>query len=124
MSFKSVISLTPIAPADAITPASDFTHFFAAAAKPASLWAVGTEVELFGFTRESLARIDSAEVQSLIEGFSPQIISRVTENGYVTEATLKGEGGMARGSSGVELREARMRDEEGSYSPPIPHPSS
>jgi glutamate--cysteine ligase len=110
MSFKSVTSLTPIAPADAITPASDFTHLFAAAAKPAPLWAVGTEVELFGFRRESLARIDSAEVQALIEGFSPQIISRVTENDYVTEAALKDEGG-------------RMRDEKESYSSLIPHPS-
>ncbi|HEX8088910.1 MAG TPA: glutamate-cysteine ligase family protein [Blastocatellia bacterium] len=88
MPFKSVTPLTPTGPADAITPASDFTHFFASAAKPAAEWAVGVEVELFGFTRERLARIDSAQVQAIIEGFSPQIISRVTEDGFVTEAVL------------------------------------
>jgi glutamate--cysteine ligase len=66
---------------------------------------------LFGFTRDGLARIDSAGVQAIIEGFSPQIIGRVTENGYVTEATLKDEGG-SRG------------DEKESYSSPVAHPSS
>jgi glutamate--cysteine ligase len=93
MSFKSVTASTPIAPADAITPASDFTMFFASASKPASRWAVGAEVELFGFTREGLRRIDPAQVQLVVEGFSPQIISRVKENDYVMEAALKDEGG-------------------------------
>ncbi|HVG21874.1 MAG TPA: glutamate-cysteine ligase family protein [Blastocatellia bacterium] len=92
MSLKPVTPLTPIDPADAITPASDFTHFFVSAAKPASRWAVGAEVELFGFTRDELARIDSGQVQAIIKGFSPQIISRVMENGFVTEAVLGTEG--------------------------------
>jgi glutamate--cysteine ligase len=88
MPFKSPTPLTPNGPADPITPASDFTHFFASAARPADEWAVGAEVELFGFTREGLARIDSAQVQAIIEGFSQQIVSRVSEDGFVTEAVL------------------------------------
>src|SRR5215216_2501037 len=88
MSFKSAISSTPSAPADRINPTSDFTHFFAAAAKPDQEWAVGAEVELLGYTRDHLLRIDPAQVQAVIAGFSPQTISRVTENGFVTEATL------------------------------------
>jgi glutamate--cysteine ligase len=132
MSFKSVISLTPLTPADAITPASDFTHFFAAAAKPASGWAVGAEVELFGFTREGLARIDSAQVQAIIEGFSPQIISRVTENGYVTEAVLGAEGlgtGVGCQVSGVGEEQSVLSNPESvikddSASTPDTHPPS
>lgn len=111
MPFKSVIPLTPIAPDDVITPASDFTQFFAAAAKPESLWAIGAEVELFGFTREGLERIDPAQVQGVIEGFALQIISRAAEGGYVTEATLKDEGAM-------------MNDDAESYSPLTLHRSS
>src|SRR5215216_1475615 len=89
MSFKSAISSTPARPADRIAPASDFTHFFASAAKPAREWAVGLEVELLGYTRDRLARINPAQVQAVITGFSPQTISRVTENGFVTEAILR-----------------------------------
>ena len=89
MSFKSAISSTPTAPTDRINPASDFTQFFAAAAKPDKEWAVGAEVELLGYTRDGLARIDPAQVQAVIRGFSPQTISRVTENGFVTEAILR-----------------------------------
>jgi glutamate--cysteine ligase len=88
MSFKSAISRTPTRPADRITPASDFTHFFTAAAKPAPEWAVGLEVELLGYTRDRLARITPEQVQAVITGFSPQTLSRVTENGFVTEALL------------------------------------
>jgi glutamate--cysteine ligase len=91
MSFKSVTASPPIAPADAITPTSDFTYFFASASKPDSEWAIGAEVELFGFTREGLQRIDPAQVQAVIEGFSAQIISRVKENDYVMEAALMAE---------------------------------
>jgi glutamate--cysteine ligase len=89
MSFKSAISSTPIRPADRITPASDFTHFFTSAAKPSRDWAVGLEVELLGYTRDRLARINPAQVQAVITGFSPQTVSRVTENGFVTEAMLR-----------------------------------
>src|SRR5215208_7231350 len=88
MSFKSAISSTPTLPADRITPDSDFTHFFTAARKPAPEWAVGLEVELLGYTRDRLARINPAQVQAVIAGFSPQTVSRVTENGFVTEALL------------------------------------
>jgi glutamate--cysteine ligase len=49
---------------------------------------VGPEVELFGFTRVSLARISPEQVQSIIAGFSPEVAHPVIENGYVTEAPL------------------------------------
>ncbi|MFP5265539.1 MAG: glutamate--cysteine ligase [Blastocatellia bacterium] len=98
MPFKSPTPVTPNGPSDAITPASDFTHFFASAGRPADEWAIGAEVELFGFTREGLARIDSAQVQAIIEGFSPQIVSRVSEDGFVTEAVLGAAGPPGRRS--------------------------
>jgi glutamate--cysteine ligase len=88
MSFKSATSLTPTSPTDAITGESDFTDFFASAAKPAARWALGAEVELLGYTRGPLARIDPAQVQAVITGFAPQTVSLVRENGFVTEAVL------------------------------------
>src|ERR1051325_2729402 len=88
MSFISAISSTPREPADRINPTSDLTHLFTAAAKPHAEWAIGAEMELLGYTRERLARIDPAQVQAIVGGFSPQTISRVTEDGFVTEAAL------------------------------------
>ncbi|HEX8184844.1 MAG TPA: glutamate-cysteine ligase family protein [Blastocatellia bacterium] len=93
MSFKSATSSTPIAPGDRISPGSDFTHLFVAAAKPDALWRVGAEVELLGYTREQLERIDPAQVQAVIKEFSSPPLSRVTEKGFVTEVALKDGGG-------------------------------
>ena len=58
------------------------------AASPHRWWAVGAEIELFGFTRDGLQRIDPDQVQAIINGFAPETISHVTEDGYVTEAIL------------------------------------
>ena len=79
---------TAIAPTQAINTATDFAPFFAAKGKPSSAWAVGVEVELFGFTADTLERIGPRRVQAIINGFADQTTSRVVENGYVTEAVL------------------------------------
>jgi glutamate--cysteine ligase len=92
MPFDFNLPATPIAPTEAINTATDFAPFFAAKGKPASAWAVGVELELFGFTRDTLERIGSRQIQAIINGFADQITSRVVENGYVTEALLKARG--------------------------------
>src|SRR5205085_8915715 len=96
MPFDFNLPATPIAPTEAISTATDFAPFFAAKGKPASAWAVGVELELFGFTRDTLERIGSRQIQAVINGFADQITSRVVENGYVTEANL-GVGGQGSG---------------------------
>ena len=88
MPFDFNLPATPIAPTEAINTATDFAPFFAAKGKPASAWAVGVELELFGFTRDTLERIGPRQIQAIINGFADQITSRVVENGYVTEAGL------------------------------------
>jgi len=88
MPFILNLPATPIAPAETINTATDFARFFAARGKPASAWAVGVELELFGFTGDRLERIGPRQVQAIINGFADQITSRVVENGYVTEADL------------------------------------
>jgi glutamate--cysteine ligase len=97
MPFILNLPATPIAPTEAINTATDFARFFAAKGKPASAWALGVEVELFGFTRDTLERIGPRQIQAIIDGFADQITSRVVENGYVTEANL----GVAGQGSGV-----------------------
>jgi glutamate--cysteine ligase len=82
------LATAPIAPTEAISRATDFARFFAAKARPARAWAVGVEIELFGFTRDTLERISPAQVQAIINGFGDEITSRVVEDGYVTEALL------------------------------------
>src|ERR1700754_1261635 len=77
-----------ITPAEVINTATDFARFFAAKGKPATAWAVGVELELFGFTRDTLERIGSGHIQTLFEGFADQTTSRVIENGQITEAEL------------------------------------
>jgi glutamate--cysteine ligase len=89
MPFDFNLPATPIAPTEAINTATDFAPFFAAKGKPASRWAVGVELELFGFTRDTLERIGPRHIQAIINGFADQTISRVVENGYVTEAVLR-----------------------------------
>lgn len=81
------------APTDIIDRASDFARFFAESGKPQSEWAVGVEVELFGFTRDTLERITPAQVQAVVEGFASRIVDQTEENGYMTEATIEGAGG-------------------------------
>jgi glutamate--cysteine ligase len=88
MRFRPITPPRPIAPTDTINARTDFAPYFAQSGKPASGWAVGAEIELFGFTRDRLERIDPAHVQAIINGFESQTISRVTEDGYVTEAIL------------------------------------
>jgi glutamate--cysteine ligase len=73
---------------EAINPASDFDHYFAGGSRPASQWKIGSEVELFGFDRQTLQRIPPDTVQRIIEGFSPQTVTREIEDGFVVEAAL------------------------------------
>jgi glutamate--cysteine ligase len=78
----------PPSPTDSIGPASDFSHYFIKAAKPESLWAIGPEVELFGFSSDTLERIGLDQVQAVIKGFSPETVASETEDGLLIEATL------------------------------------
>lgn len=73
---------------EAINPASDFDHYFAGGRKPKSQWKIGSEVELFGFDRQTLERISPDTVQRVIEGFSHQTATREFENGFIVEAAL------------------------------------
>lgn len=88
MRFGPNIFSKSIAPTDAINARTDFARYFAQRGKPEPQWAVGAEIELFGFTRDGLERIAPAQVQAVINGFAPETISRVIEDGYVTEANL------------------------------------
>jgi glutamate--cysteine ligase len=92
MPFDFNLPAMPNAPTEAINTATDFAPFFVAKGKPASAWAVGVELEVFGFTRDTLERIGSRQIQAVINGFADQTISRVVENGYVTEALLEARG--------------------------------
>lgn len=76
-------------PTDSINTDTDFAVYFAENGKPARDWAIGPEVELFGFTRDTLERIKPTQVQALIEGFAEEIAESVLENGFLVEATLK-----------------------------------
>ncbi|HSO73751.1 MAG TPA: glutamate-cysteine ligase family protein [Blastocatellia bacterium] len=89
MPFNHFMPTAHFASSDVIDQASDFTSFFADAGKPESEWALGVEVELFGFSRETLERITPSQVQTVIEGFGAQVVNRTEENEYVTEATLE-----------------------------------
>ncbi|MEN3331388.1 MAG: glutamate--cysteine ligase [Blastocatellia bacterium] len=89
MPFDFNLPAKLVAPTEAINTATDFAPFFAAKGKPAWRWAVGIEVELFGFTGDTLERIGPRQIQAIINGFADQITSRVVENGYVTEAVLR-----------------------------------
>src|ERR1044071_8160244 len=88
MRFGPLISSKLIAPTDALNAGTDFTRYFTQSGKPAHLWAVGAEIELFGFTRDGLQRIDPDQVQAIVNGFAPETSSQVAEDGYVTEAIL------------------------------------
>ncbi|HXG94609.1 MAG TPA: glutamate-cysteine ligase family protein [Blastocatellia bacterium] len=114
MSPEPITSSIPLGATDPISATSDFARVFTEGGKPASRWAVGAEVELFGFTRDTLERISPAQVQQIINGFADQTISRVTENGYVTEAVLR------RDESGRMKDEIRLN----SNSSLVPTPSS
>jgi len=98
MPFILNLPATSIPPTEAINTATDFARFFAARGKPPGAWVVGVELELFGFTGDTLERIGPRQVQAIINGFADQITSRVVENGYVTEANLgvRGQGSGAR----------------------------
>jgi glutamate--cysteine ligase len=76
-------------PTDSINPKTDFTEVFLANAKPATEWAIGAEVELFAFTRDTLGRISPEQVQAVIKGFAEQIIETKAEDDFITEAFLK-----------------------------------
>jgi glutamate--cysteine ligase len=91
-----------LASSDVIDRASDFTSFFADAGKPESEWALGVEVELFGFTRETLERITPPQVQRVIEGFGGLLVNRAVENEHVTEATFESAGGSEIGRLTLE----------------------
>ena len=74
---------------DSINPKTDFTEVFIANAKPATEWAIGAEVELFAFTRDTLERISPQQVQAVIQGFSEQILETKAEDDFITEAFLE-----------------------------------
>ncbi len=76
-------------PTDSINTDTDFAPYFAENGKPASDWAIGPEIEIFGFTRKELERISPEQVQAVMEGFSEEITETAIENGFTTEATLK-----------------------------------
>src|SRR5690348_12906318 len=76
-------------PTDSINSKTDFTEVFLANAKPATEWAIGAEVELFAFTRDTLHRISPQQVQEVINGFSEQIVETKAEDGFITEAILE-----------------------------------
>ena len=87
--MKLVFSpLPPARPTDPIGPASDFSHYFKKAARPADRWAIGPEVELFGFTSDTFDRIAVDQVQSVIKGFSTSLRDCETEDGLIIEAVL------------------------------------
>jgi glutamate--cysteine ligase len=89
MQQKTRISAHAPSPDEAIDSSTDLASYFSASGKPPSLWAVGPEIELMGFTRGALDRINSAQVQAIIHGFSPQTIDHKLEGAEVTEATLR-----------------------------------
>jgi glutamate--cysteine ligase len=76
-------------PTDTLNTNTDFARYFAENGKPKSDWAIGPEIELFGFTRKELERISPEQVQAVMEGLSSDIQEVQTENGFTTEATLK-----------------------------------
>ncbi|HYP26416.1 MAG TPA: glutamate-cysteine ligase family protein [Blastocatellia bacterium] len=73
---------------EALDSSTDLASYFSASGKPPSEWAIGPEIELMGFTRGRLSRIDSAQVQAIIRGFSPQTVDLKLEGEEITEATL------------------------------------
>jgi glutamate--cysteine ligase len=75
-------------PTDPINTETDFASYFIENGKPADDWAIGLEIEVFGFTRDTLERITPAHVQAIIEGFAAEITEVVSEDGSVIEATL------------------------------------
>jgi glutamate--cysteine ligase len=76
-------------PTDPISTETDFALYFAENGKPADAWAIGPELEFFGFTRDTLERINPAQVQTVLEGFSAEIVESLSEAGLLVEATLK-----------------------------------
>ncbi|MFY9608563.1 MAG: glutamate-cysteine ligase family protein [Blastocatellia bacterium] len=102
MLFNPFMPSAPFAPTDLIDRASDFARFFADAGKPESEWALGVEVELFGFTQGALQRITPSQVQSVIDGFGSRIVNQTEENGHITEATLQGAQGEDTGRLTIE----------------------
>lgn len=76
-------------PTDPISAETDFARYFAENGKPAAAWSIGPELELFGFTRDTLERLNRAQVQAVLEGFSAEIDAAVAEDGLLVEATLK-----------------------------------
>src|ERR671939_2175391 len=54
--------------------------------KPRADWMCGAELELFGYDRaRGLARIDAAQVQSVLAGFAPSSRDLVHEGGTIVE---------------------------------------
>lgn len=102
MPFQFILPATPIAPTEAINTATDFARFFAAGSRPASDWAVGAELELIGFTADTLERLGPQQIQAVIRGFDDQISRRVVEHGYVTEALLDDAAPRRRVAAGKE----------------------
>ena len=88
MALKNRASALRSLPSDPINSRADLARYLSESYKPVGEWCVGPEVELFGFTRRDLRRISPAQVQAVIDGFSPVIESREVEDGFVTEADI------------------------------------
>ena len=71
-----------------INASTDFTRWFRESGKPTAQWAVGIEIEVIGFTRDTLARLTPGQIESVIDGFAPAILSTQWEDGLCIEATL------------------------------------
>jgi glutamate--cysteine ligase len=104
MPFILNLAAKSVTSTEVINSATDFTGFFTAKSKPARDWAIGVELELFGFTRDTLERITPGQVQSVINGFADQTISRAVENGYITEAVLAARGQRPEAEPGARGR--------------------
>jgi glutamate--cysteine ligase len=110
MPIESIQPMKQLSPAEPIRTATDFVRFFAGGGKPLAEWATGVEVELFGFTRDALDRIDLEQVQAVMRGFASETISQHSEGGYVTELMLAGGGRITLEPGGqIEFSDAHRR---------------
>jgi glutamate--cysteine ligase len=77
-------------PTDPINTDTDFTPYFIENGKPAKAWAIGPEIEVFGFTRDRLERLSPEQIQEVIQGLSHEFtfVSQKAEDGFVIEAEI------------------------------------
>jgi len=64
---------------------SDLVDFIRHSGKPRQSWAVGPELELFGYRRDDFSRLTPADVQIVLGGFDSLPEDRIEEDCFVTE---------------------------------------